>query len=1754
MRLCSQHFVLAAFLVVPLQACHHHGKPGVPPVGSGAPAAVGGISVFDSRESPAMVSFTLTDAEGDPATIQLVYFTAGQAAPTTLTLAGSPSLSNLSADAAGSSHTFMWDFDTDLGSDFKEGIEVRANIVNGLQSILSTATASNVSLGNDSPEIVSVTTVSGPSTGIVPIPLRISDSSDDLVNVTIEYDILGDSPDLGFRLARPAGLSVMSATPAFAFMDEQALRTGVDLSFNWDTLFDTGTNDVQAVLRVSVEDDLLQGVPITTGTMLLDNNAAAAVSNLMVTDTRESPAMVSFRLFDNESDPQRVELFFQRPGLTAFESMTLAVPGSDQNLAADNMGVDHVLLWDFAADLGSSSFVQGFAAVCNVLEGATVTATATNPSFDLGNDPPVVIPALPLPSGEVTGVFNLPIVVSDSSFDLVNIAIEYDIVGDQPDAGFQSARPEGLAAGSPTPVFAFQNTPGDPQGSNLVFAWDVVADQGTTDFSAVLRLRVEDDLLSGPSFVTAPVAFDNNGSAVATIDGASIAANTDGRRGLPIPFTVADGESDPVVFALQWRQASGSFPTLPTTASALRQALSDPDQRRQLQIAAEYRALYEGRLRRLPSIEDPDGDRVGLPDLGSSAAGALSTGLTGDRLEILRNLNLPQPTGNAWTLAGPVAVLRLGAGPSALILDSENIGTWRLREMDLSTGAELAVVASGSEGSPLAMDFRRGATASLLLVVGDGSSWSVLEVDRATGLAVEVLPASSTPVAGAVRAIRSAQTNTAYLTVGDALVRLDLASMPATAVPIMRGFGAPWGLALHPTRTDRLYLADAAASTSASTSGVLEIDLASLVSTHLTQNELLQPRSIAMSPDGTRLVALTDRDSGDGTFELTALTIGGPNGVAVAELMSGIADESSAVELGPDGLTLLSLPSQGDLAVAGGIEQVRSVMAFQIPGAIVTVDEPFDPALTSSLRWRLSEGLNAFATTPAGNSGLFIWDSSDVTSGGQVMLRALALDTDIGTDGAEFALPQSIDSPLDVSPVSSNALSGLPVTDFAASDLDGDGDLDLVSISEDDSFSIAIQEPLGAFITGQTTQVEVGAHAQAIAVADLNNDGLVDLAIGDRDSGIFVFEQDVNGVFGPNPIKLASAGVNALIAGDVNGDGHIDLVAAHTATDSVGVFLGTSGSFSGSADFELTQGLFSPSDVELADLNGDGLVDIAIANRAIAASSSVAIYFQAPVGSGFDTVVDQVLTGPGNSGASSLALVDLNRDGRRDVVVTYEGLDQVGFFIQAADGSFQVDPNRIGDSASIADPVQVIASDVDGDADFDLIVSSRVVPKLAVFLQASDGSYTVQPELSLGLPSDVNGAFGLAALDLDADGRTDIVAARGDELRLDIFYQSRPGDFTSTSQLLSNPALSEQAEFIQPGDFDGDGDLDLAFANRADNHVSMYIQTSPGTFVPSAQGAIGAGDFDGVTALAAGDLDGDGDLDLAGVLTGKSQVGIALQDDAGAFLFDPLTGILGGFPDTFRPRSLAIGDLDGDGDADIVTANTGGDNLSVFLQGPAGVFPKLPSFDLSNGQFTQRPNVVLALDIDGDSDTDLVVANSGNKFDPDKSGITIFLQDGGSFNFAPEISLVNLLPVTEIIDVAAIDIDGDGDLDLVAADQGAQAILIIEQTAPGSFVYTGSPLTIPGESMAPNSIEAADFNGDGLVDVAAVDALTSTVRLFLQFAPGKFRHDPQVSLSALAPGGITVSITAADFDSDGDVDIISADSVGGAHTVHFGGR
>ena len=310
------------------------------------------------------------------------------------------------------------------------------------------------------------------------------------------------------------------------------------------------------------------------------------------------------------------------------------------------------------------------------------------------------------------------------------------------------------------------------------------------------------------------------------------------------------------------------------------------------------------------------------------------------------------------------------------------------------------------------------------------------------------------------------------------------------------------------------------------------------------------------------------------------------------------------------------------------------------------------------------------------------------------------------------------------------------------------------------------------------------------------------------------------------------------------------------------------------------------------------------------------------------------------------------------------------------------------------------------------------------------------------------------------------------------------------------------------GDLDGDGDPDLASANAASDNLSVLLNQGDGTFAPHSIYPVGEEPW----SIFGGDLDGDGYLDLVTANMYGSTVSVLLNDGDGTFASQSTCTVGDG------PVGLFAADLDGDGDLDLTTANAYSDNVSVLLNNGDGTFALQSVYPVGDGTM---PVSVFAADIDGDGDLDLQTSNYGS-YD-----VAVLLNDGNGV-----FTLSSLYPVGDLpLSVFTADVDGDGDLDLEAANCYSHNVSVLLNNGDGTF---GTHSVYPAGTN-PWSVFAADLDGDGDLDLAVSSEFSSDVSILLNDGDGTFTPD-----SVYPVGDYAYCIFAADFDGDGDMDLATA--------------
>jgi ELWxxDGT repeat protein len=533
--------------------------------------------------------------------------------------------------------------------------------------------------------------------------------------------------------------------------------------------------------------------------------------------------------------------------------------------------------------------------------------------------------------------------------------------------------------------------------------------------------------------------------------------------------------------------------------------------------------------------------------------------------------------------------------------------------------------------------------------------------------------------------------------------------------------------------------------------------------------------------------------------------------------------------------------------------------------------------------------------------------------------------------------------------------TGIAATSVTVADFNGDGRPDLAvtgGVSAGPGVNVLLGNGDGTFQPAQYFGTVPGPRS-AVA-ADFNRDGRLDLAVAGETGGIFPPPPSISVLLGNGDGTFQTArnfyttGADSLsvAAGDVNGDGRLDLAVANWDVDVVSVHLGNGdGTFAAARNFAAG----GPSGVALGDVNGDGRLDLAASVGWFADNNNVRVWLGNGNGT-FGAAHDFVAGWQ----PSFVAMGEFNGDGRPDLAVAGAGAGFVSVHLGLGNGTFRAAP-------VLPDVWATATGDFNGDARPDVAGSASLATTADVAVALGNGNGTFGAARVFA--ADV-GAFFVAAGDFNGDGRLDLAAANHDRNNLSVLLGDGVGRFGAAQ----NYAVGSGPVHIAIGDVNGDGRLDLAVANEGsssdEGSVSMLLGNGDGTFQPAR--ALAANH---PKSVALADFNGDGRSDLAVANTGvdnqnhDGNVSVLLSNGDGTFQV-PRVLAVGGYPD-----SVAVADVNGDGRLDLAAAlgNTGA--VSVFLGNGDGTF--LAARNVA----TPGPVVVAIADVSGDGRPDLVVSS-----------------------------------------------------------------------------------------------------------------------------------------------------------------------------------
>jgi hypothetical protein len=772
------------------------------------------------------------------------------------------------------------------------------------------------------------------------------------------------------------------------------------------------------------------------------------------------------------------------------------------------------------------------------------------------------------------------------------------------------------------------------------------------------------------------------------------------------------------------------------------------------------------------------------------------------------------------------------------------------------------------------------------------------------------------------------------------------------------------------------------------------------------------------------------------------------------------------------------------------------------------------------------------APSPEGQSHVFLWDAARDLPGVLTEVRLRLTASVAGRAGASRMETITLDnrglgaSRCEVDFVATKNTFVYPAYEGVFEDFDGDGKLDAATLNPYDFVDVFRGLGHGLFQWGMT--LTPGPGHSALVAGDFNGDGRLDLASSGAFSRHFptwYTEPALNVLLGrgdgtflaPLSMPLEGLLVASMTAGDFNRDGFLDLSTVSKA-DPVQP-QGTKVSlFLGKGDgtfqppVHVLEDLVDFTRVRAATLDEDWNLDLLVLD------SHGGVRVLPGNGDGTFGSASLVVTH-----SSFFTLGDLDADGTVELVSVRSSAPLVQVLRGKGDGTFQAPGDlALGSPARLAE-----LADLTGDGRPDLL------------LTASSGDLSV-------LPGQGDGTFAPARIswhqetpavvkvvDVDADGRPDVVTLEGGASfgasGLSVLRGRGDGTFEGGFRLQAGT----RPVAVVTTDLEGDGALDAVSANEGSHDVSVLLGSGNGTFRTLAP--VGVGTKPG--ALVAADVDGDGRQDLITAHAGGS-LNVLRGNGDGTFR-EPFPLEVGS-----APVSLVAADLDADGKPELVTVNRSTNDVRVLRNNGDGAFQAPTAFPVG-----EAPMALVAGDVDADGKADLVTANRG-------SGDVSVLRGNGDGTFqAARSQALRSPPEVLVLD----DFDRDGKKDLVAGpalDNAVGSVLLfLHGKGDGTFMERSITAS---ETDILHALVAADADGDGVLDLVGARGQgigsgnprdphysargNNDVAVWRGNGDGTFR-----TVRAYVTGQDPHAVSTGDFDGDGRLDLVAANAV--SHTL-----
>jgi len=511
--------------------------------------------------------------------------------------------------------------------------------------------------------------------------------------------------------------------------------------------------------------------------------------------------------------------------------------------------------------------------------------------------------------------------------------------------------------------------------------------------------------------------------------------------------------------------------------------------------------------------------------------------------------------------------------------------------------------------------------------------------------------------------------------------------------------------------------------------------------------------------------------------------------------------------------------------------------------------------------------------------------------------------------------------------------------------------------------------------------------------------------------------------------------------------------------------------------------------------------------------------------------------GASTDSVSSAAVGDLDNDGDLDVVTgsrTGEDYEVIAWRNGGTPFSSAWTQSDVGASTDVVRSVAV--GDLDNDGYLDIVTGSGSDENFEVIVWQNDGVPFGGTWTQRDVGASVDDVYSVAVGDLDNDGDLDIVSGSGLAENYEVIAWENDGTPFDDAWTLHDVGTTSTDDVysVAVGDLDHDGDLDIVSGSLWGDVIAWQNDGAPfdGTWTPCNVGA----STDNVWSVAVGDLDNDGDLDIvSGSGSGEDYEVIAWGNDGTPFSGTWPQNDVGASTDDVN--SVAVGDLDNDGCLDIVSGSGSGEDYEVIAWENGGI-PFVGTWTQRDvGASTSGVNSVALGDLDSDGDLDVVTGSSW----PEDYEVIAWQNTlaHGDLSFGPAGNDVGA-STDHVSSVAVGDLDNDGDLDVVSGSGSGEDSEVIAWRNDGAPFDSVWPQQNVGASTASvYSVALGDLDHDGYLDIVAGCGSGEDYEIRAWRNDGTPFNSLWVPQDVGASTDDVWSVAVGDLDNDGDLDIVS---------------